>query len=225
MKQCETKLKTKTLFVILENLQFILLCVQKLISFQIGVISSWRPFFSITLSSSFMRRTSWPIYIMIVEITLYPEALREVGHLTRDWKNISRSCEKPKCIPSNDQHICSIDEPLTSIIFLKAFSLWDLDPPAFMSINHTTDRESISNQYPKQQLTILEQTYTLCSFLCDQLTVKRKKLRVSFAFFQRSCLSGGQMNGTVATFQKLRDLREPGAMDRVPSIVMNSSCI
>ena len=33
------------------------------------------------------------------------------------------------------------------------------------------------------------------------------------------------MNGTVATFQKLRDLREPGAMDRVPSIVMNSSCI
>ena len=37
-------------------------------------------------------------------ITSYPETSTKIRQINGGRKYISRSCEKPKCIPSNDQH-------------------------------------------------------------------------------------------------------------------------
>ena len=54
---------------------------------------------------------------------------------------------------------------------------------------------------------------------------KRKKLRVSFAFFLKNYLPHGRMKVTVGTVEKLSDLWKPGAMDVVPPFVMICSLV
>ena len=39
-------------------------------------------------------------------ITLYAETPTKIRQINRERKYFFRSCEKPKCIPSNDQHNC-----------------------------------------------------------------------------------------------------------------------
>ena len=43
-------------------------------------------------------------------ITFYPETPTKINLINRERNYISRSREKPKCIHSNDQHNCFIDE-------------------------------------------------------------------------------------------------------------------
>ena len=81
--------------------------------------------------------------------TFYPETPTENRQIKRERNYISRSCEKPKCIPSNDQHNCFSDKQHHSKIFLNPYNLWDMVPAALMSLKHTNDRNSMSNQYPQ----------------------------------------------------------------------------
>ena len=80
-------------------------------------------------------------------ITLYLETHTRTGQINQERKYISTSCENSKCIPSNDRHICFLDEQHNSNIFHNAYILWDMVPAALMSLNHTNDSYSISNQY------------------------------------------------------------------------------
>ena len=98
-------------------------------------------------------------------------------------------------------------------------------PAALMSLNHTNDTYSMFNQYP-QQTTQQPRTdsYPVFSSL-RKIESKRKRLRVSFAFFQRNYLPNGRVNETVATVENLSDLKKPGAMDGLPPFVMNCNCI
>ena len=102
-------------------------------------------------------------------ITFSPETPTK---FRRERNYISRSCEKPQCIPSNDQHTCFVDEQHSSNIFLSTYNLWDMVPAFLMSLNHTND-----SLYPisilNQQLTNLEQTHIRCSLHCEPWTVKR----------------------------------------------------
>ena len=86
-------------------------------------------------------------------------------------------------------------------------------PTALMSLNHTNDRYSISNQYP-QPTTHQPRTdsYAVFSSL-PRMHSNRKGLRVSFAFSQRNYLPDGRVNETVATVEELSDLWKPGALD------------
>ena len=43
-------------------------------------------------------------------ITFYHDTPTKNKEITRERNNISRSCEKSKCIPSNDRHNCFIDD-------------------------------------------------------------------------------------------------------------------
>ena len=52
-------------------------------------------------------------------ITFLPETPTKISQINRERNYISRSCEKPLCIPSNDQHICSVDEQHSSNVFLN----------------------------------------------------------------------------------------------------------
>ena len=49
----------------------------------------------------------------------YVEAPKKAEKINREEKKNSRFCEKPKFIPNNGHHNCSIVEHHTSIIFLN----------------------------------------------------------------------------------------------------------
>ena len=121
-------------------------------------------------------------------ITFYPETPIKIRQINRERNYNSRSCEKPKCIPSNDQHNYLIDEQHNSIIFLNLYNLWDMIPAALMSLNHTNDRYSMSTQYLQPETHQLRtDLYPVFSSL-RRMESKRKGLRVSFAFFLASNL-------------------------------------
>ena len=94
-----------------------------------------------------------------------------------------------------------------------------------MSLNHTTDRYSISNEY-SQPITHQPRTDSHPVFSSMRsMDSKRKGLRVSFAFFQRNYLPDGRVNETVATVEELSDLWKPEAVDELPPFVMTCFCI
>ena len=100
-----------------------------------------------------------------------------------------------------------------------------LVPAALMSLNHTIDRYSLSNQYPQpttHQPRI--DSYPVFSSL-RTMDSKKKGLRVSFEFFQRNYLPDGRVNETVAKVEELSVLWNPGAMDGTPPLVMNVVCL
>ena len=157
--------------------------------------------------------------------TFLPETPTKIRQINRERNYISRSCEKPQCIPSNDQHVCPVDEQHSSNFFLTPYIIWDMSPAALRSLNHINDRYSVSNQYP-QPTTHQSRTdsYPLFSSL-RTMHSKMKGLPVSFAFFQRNYLPDGRINETVATVEELSDLWKPEAIDGIPPFVMNCTCI
>ena len=158
-------------------------------------------------------------------ITYFRETPTKIRQINRERKYISRSCEKLRCIPSNDQHTCFVDEQHSSNIFLNPYKFWDEVPAARMSLSRTNDTYSMFNQNPQpttQQPRA--DSYSVFSSL-RTMNSKRKGLRVSFAFFQRNYLPDGRMNETVAKLEKLSDLWNPEAMDGTPLFVMNCNCI
>ena len=85
---------------------------------------------------------------------------------------------------------------------------------AFISLNHTNDTCSMSNQYPQPNHQSRTDSYPAYSSL-RTMDSKRKGLRVSLAFFQRNYLQDGPVNETVATVEELSNLWKLGATDRV----------
>ena len=81
------------------------------------------------------------------------------------------------------------------------------------------------NQYPQPKTQQPRADSYLVFSSLRTMNSKRKGLRGSFAFFQRSYLPDGPMNETVAKVEELSDLWKPGAMDGTPPIVMNCNCI
>ena len=157
-------------------------------------------------------------------ITFLPETPTKIRQINRKQNYISRSCEKPQCIPSNDQHICSVDEQHSSNIFQNPYNLWNMAPADFISLNHTNDTYSMSNQYPKPT-THQSRTDSYPAFSSLRtMDSKRNGLRVSLAFFERNYLPDGRVNEAVATVEELSDLWKPGVMDGIPPFVMNCNC-
>ena len=98
-------------------------------------------------------------------------------------------------------------------------------PAAFISLNHTNDKYSMSNQYP-QPTTHQSRTDPYPEFSSLRtMDSKRKGLRFSLAIFQGNYLPDGRVNETVATVEELSDLWKPAAMDGIPPFVMNCNCI
>ena len=146
-------------------------------------------------------------------ITFWPETPTKFSQINRERKNISRSCEKPHCIPSNDHHTCFVDEQPSSNMFLNPCNSWGMVPAALMSLSHTNDTYSPFTQYrqPTTQQPRAD-SYRLLSSL-RTMNSKSKGFRVSFAIFQRKYLADGRMNKTAAKVEELSDLWKPGAMD------------
>ena len=158
-------------------------------------------------------------------ITYFPENPTKVREINGEQNYISRSCEKPQSIPSNDQHICVVDQLHRSNIFMNPYNLWYLVTAALLSLNHTKDTYSMCNQYPQQ--TTHQSRTDSCPVFSSLRTMdsKSKGLRVSFAFFPRNYLPDGRGNETVDTVEELSDLWKLGAMDGIPPFVMNCNRI
>ena len=156
--------------------------------------------------------------------TFLPETPTKIRQMNRERNYISRSCEKPQCIPSNDQHTCSVNEQHSSNIFVNPYKLWNMAPAALLPLNHTNGTYSLFNQYPQPTT---QQPRTDSNPVFSSLRTmdsKRKGLRINLAFFQRNYLQDGRMNETVATAEELSDHWKPGAKDGVPPFVMNCNC-
>ena len=96
------------------------------------------------------------------DITFFLETPTKIRQINRERNYISRPCEKPQCISSNDQHTCFVDEQHSSNIFLNPYNLWDTVPAALMSLSRTNDtysKFSTLNQQPNN----LEHTHIRCS--------------------------------------------------------------
>ena len=117
-------------------------------------------------------------------ITFCPETPSKIRQINRERNYNSRSSKKFNVIPDNNQHNCSFDEQHSSNISLNLYSLWDMVPAALMSLNPSNDRYSMSNQYP--QPTTHQTRTDSCPVFSSLRTmdIKRKELRVSFAFFK-----------------------------------------
>ena len=75
-----------------------------------------------------------------------PGTPTKIRQINRERDHISRSCKKPERLPSDDQHTCPIVEKHSSNISLNPNNFWDMVPAALMSLKHTNDRYSMSNQ-------------------------------------------------------------------------------
>ena len=177
-----------------------------------------------TLCTSLMRRTSCLMFIWVVVLLFTMKLLK-------DWTNqprMEKSCQilrKIRCISGNEQHKFSIDKENLSCIFLSRYKLWDMDREALMSFNHTTDRDSTSNQYPQ---TTTHQTKADSYPVFSSLWSKNgtwMTLYVNCAVFLRNISPDGRVNGTIAKVEELSDPWQPGTMYKVPPFVMNSSWI
>ena len=148
-KRCTTTINPYFLLMILQSLQFIL--------FASGwwfYIKLWSEFEKKTVSFDdvvhFIYKENMVTFVYFdCGITFFPETPTKIRQMKRQGNYISRSCDKPQCIPSNDQHTCFVDEQHSSNIFLNPHNLWDNFPAALMSFSHTNDTYSTFNQYPR----------------------------------------------------------------------------
>ena len=105
-------------------------------------------------------------------------------------------------------------------MFLKPYTLWDKDPATLMILNHTTERNSVSNKYLQTRTDQPKTNVFLLLSSLQQCGIKRKGLRVRFAIFQQNYMPDVPVNETVATVEKLGDLCNSGAMNGLPVFVM-----
>ena len=209
-----------------QSLQFILFCVQKIISYQIVVRLSKRLFLSMTLSTSLVRRTSWLVYILIV-VLIYNLKLVQKSDRSSENRNTFRDPVKNS---SAFAATIKLTVPLMSSIALISYWTRTVSGTWFQHLLCNSITLMIDTLCPiitlNQQLTNLEQTHIRCFLHCALRTMdsKRKGLSVSFGFFQKNYLPDGRVNETVATVEDLSDLWKPGAMDGIPPFVMTCSC-
>ena len=124
-------------------------CVRKMILYQIVVPMSKKTV-SFDDVVHFIDKENMVIYVDFdCAITLFLQTPTKIRQKNRERNYKPRSCEKPQCIPSNDQLTCSVGEQRSSNTFLKPYNLSDMVPAALTSLNHTNAKYSMFNQYPQ----------------------------------------------------------------------------
>ena len=84
---------------ILQSLQFILFCVQKMILYQIVVSFSKKLFLLTTLWTSLIRKTSWTMNILIVVLLFTLKLLQKSDRSTENGITIPGPLKNPSAFP------------------------------------------------------------------------------------------------------------------------------
>ena len=162
---------------------------------------------------------------MFVALISTPKHLQRSTISIQNGKTFPDAVENPivsqLTVPTTNY---SAEEGHTTTIFLNPYTIWHKDQAALMTLNNTTDRDSTSNQYPQ---TTTHQSWTDLYPVFPSMWPmgSKRRIRVSFGFFQKNYLTDRRVNETVATVEELRDLWNPGARDGFPRFVMNCSCL
>ena len=82
---------------------------------------------------------------------------------------------KHKRIPKNDHHNCPIDLEHTSQIVVNRYKFWDLYAATLITLNHMTDGDTMSNQYP--QITTHQPRTDVYLLFCLLRPMKRERER------------------------------------------------
>ena len=115
-------------------------------------------------------------------ITFFPETPTKIRQINRERNYNSISCEKPQCIPSNDQHTCFLMSSIALISFWTRTTWFQqlLCHSATLMI-HTLCSISTLNQ----QLNNLEQTHIQCSLHYERWTVKGRDCASALHSFKK----------------------------------------
>ena len=180
---CAATIKPKSLLMILQRLQFILFCVQKMILCQIGARISKRLFFSLTLCTLLLKRTSWPLKILIVVLLSTLKLLQKSYSSTENGNTFPHPVENPSAFPVTN----SITVLLISSINLISFWTRTVYGTWFQQLLRQSTTLMVDTLCPistlNQQLTNLEQTHIRCSLHCGGWTVKGRHCASVLHFF------------------------------------------
>ena len=184
----------------------------------IKLITSRRLFFSMTLCTllAYIDNDS--------AVTFYPEATAEL----RQIKWSGKAFRDPVRNPSASLVTINKNILLKSRFYLISFStraMYRTWSQHLLSLNDATARKCISNQCTRTTFQQPRTNVYPVFFPLRQISTKKKRLHVSFAFFQQNYLPNRRVNKIFAAIEELTGLRDPEAMDGVPPFVMNSNCI
>ena len=170
-KRCTATIKPKSLLMILQSLQFIPFCVQKMILCQIVATFSRKRFLSITLRTSSMKRTSWPMEILLVVLLSSLKLLQKSDRSTENVITFPDPKKNQSAFP-----ITIITVFLMNSIILITFCTQTICDKKFQQLLCHSSTLMINTLCPistlNRQLTNLEQTHIRCSLHCQQWTVK-----------------------------------------------------
>ena len=107
LKRRAAAIKAKSLL-----MPYFLFCIQKMILYQYGATIPKRLFLWMTICTSLMR-TSWLMHILIVVLLSILKLLQKSDRSTENGIIFTRSCEKLKCIPTNDKETVSLMSSIT----------------------------------------------------------------------------------------------------------------
>ena len=157
-----------------QSLQLILFCVQKMILYQIVARIPKRLFLLMTLCTSLMRRTSWPMKISFVVLLSTLKLLQKSDRSTENGITIPDPVKNPCAFPLTINKIVLLKSSINIITFWirTIYGTW------FQQLLYHSTILMIDTLCPistlNQQLTNLEQTLFQCSFRWEGWTVKGK---------------------------------------------------
>ena len=82
-------------------------------------------------------------------ITFYPETSRKVKDINRERKAIHDTVKIPSASQVTINLTVFFDGEHTSNVFQDPCILWDMDPAAALSLNHTLDSDLMNFQHPQ----------------------------------------------------------------------------
>ena len=109
---------------------------------------------------------------------------------TENGKTFSDPVENPSAFQVTIINFFSNFKQHTFNIFLKPYIVWHIDPTANMSLNHTTDGDSMSIQYAQTTTHQRRTDLYPMSSSSRLMNSKKKWLRVNLPFFSKKWLTG-----------------------------------
>ena len=171
-KRCAATIKLKSLLMILQSLQFFLFCVQKMIFCQIVTRISKKLYLPMTLCTSLMKRTSWPIKIWIVILLSTMKLPQKSDRSMKNGITFPDPLKNPSAFPLTINITVSLMRSINLLYFWTRtfYGTW------FQQLLCHSTTLLIDTLCPKsnlnQQITNIEQTQIRCSLYCDGWTVK-----------------------------------------------------
>ena len=157
---------------ILQSLQFILFCVQKMILYQVVARLSKKLFLSMKFCTLLMRRTSWPLKIWIVVLLSTVKLQLKSDRSTENGITFADPVKNPSAF----QVTINITGLLMSSITLICFWTRTVYGTWFQQLLCHSVTLIIVTLCPicrlNQQLTNLQRTHIRCSLHCEGRTVK-----------------------------------------------------